>query len=139
MGDEKQILRQRRRENLFELLGLLGDDRKQIEYGQSVGDKIAIDELQCMWFDDHYRADEPEFQTEYDKEELNALKKFNETENAEDPCVLILQNEYVDEPQVGVYVKITKKRITEWVVEWLTDSKREEESIDKFIETHNSK
>ena len=78
MGDEKQILRQRRRENLFELLGLLGDDRKQIEYGQSVGDKIAIDELQCMWFDDHYRADEPEFQTEYDKEELNALKKFND-------------------------------------------------------------
>jgi putative acetyltransferase len=67
-----------------------------------------------------------------------ALKFSNETANAENPCVLILQKEYIDEPEDGVYIKMCKERITEWLVEWLLDSKREEGSIDSFIETHNS-
>lgn len=78
MEDEKLTLRQRRRENLFELLELLADKTKQIEYGQLVGDRVAIDELLCMWFDDQYHGDHPEFQTEYDNEELTALRKFND-------------------------------------------------------------
>jgi hypothetical protein len=66
--------------------------------------------------------------------DFESAKQFAEcTDGAEEPCVLILQKEYIDEPQDGVFIKIKKDRITEWLVSWLDDSKREKDSIDKFI------
>jgi putative acetyltransferase len=64
----------------------------------------------------------------------SALAFAIRTLGAKDPNVLILQKEYVDEPTAGVFTKITAERIAEWRVEWLEDSKREENNIDKFIE-----
>lgn len=65
-----------------------------------------------------------------------ALEKSENTERAEEPLVLILQEQYVDEPQAGVFVKKVNSRITEWCVEWLEGSKREKDSIDDFIKNN---
>ncbi|MBA2612674.1 MAG: GCN5 family acetyltransferase [Bacteroidetes bacterium] len=66
--------------------------------------------------------------------DYESAKKYAEnTDGSEDPCVLILQKEYIDEPEDGVFVKIKKRRITEWLVPWLSDSKRDTDSLDKFI------
>lgn len=82
MQDDETILKQRRRESLFRLLDLLSDSEKQISFGHQVGDRVAIDELQCMWFDDQYHGDRSEFQKEYSKDELTALKAFNDYYNS---------------------------------------------------------
>ena len=69
----------------------------------------------------------------------SALEYSLETEGAEEPLVLILQNEHINEPEEGVFIKVTKKRITEWQVGWLTDSKREKDSIENFIAENTKK
>lgn len=55
------------------------------------------------------------------------------TKGAEDPLVLVLQHEHVDEPKPGVYEHIKGDRITEWQVEWLEKSKRGQNSIPEFL------
>ena len=69
----------------------------------------------------------------------SALAYSSHTKGAEEPCVLILQKEYIDEPEEGVFYKVKKERITEWQVDWLTDSKREADSLDKFIAENSNK
>ncbi|MBD2716466.1 hypothetical protein KBK19_15600 [Microvirga sp. STR05] len=69
----------------------------------------------------------------------SALRFSKKTIGAKDPDVLILQREYVDEPQEGVFVKITSERVAEWRPEWLQNSKREKGSIDRFIAEQNRK
>lgn len=69
----------------------------------------------------------------------SALAFTIRTEGAKEPNVLILQKEYVDEPEDGVFIKRTTQRIAEWRVEWLADSKREGNSIDLFIEEQNKR
>jgi hypothetical protein len=71
-------LKIKRRENLRELLVLLSDKDRQLDYAKDVGDKKAIDELLCMWFDDQYHGDKEEFREMYDNEEFKSLKKFND-------------------------------------------------------------
>ena len=66
-----------------------------------------------------------------------ALKFSESTEGSEEPLVLIKQLEWIDEPESGSYIHETGERITEWCVEWLTDSKREENTIRNFIEASN--
>jgi hypothetical protein len=66
------------RESLIDLLDLLSDKNKQIEYAKTVGDKVAIDELVCMWFDDQYKPDSEIFIAAYNDKELVVLKKFND-------------------------------------------------------------
>jgi hypothetical protein len=77
--------------------------------------------------DDYYQA----FRT---YEEGLAFSKS--TLRAEEPLVLILQREWIDEPQPGHYVRKNQERITEWKVEWLADSKASSEAIDKFLAEH---
>jgi putative acetyltransferase len=55
------------------------------------------------------------------------------TQNAEDPLVLVLQRESINEPEPGQYVHVTEPRVTEWQVEWLADSKRSADSIRRFL------
>lgn len=63
----------------------------------------------------------------------NALLFSNKTEGAKEPYVLVLQKEYVDEPEDGVFIKVSTERIAEWRPDWLMNSKREENNIDQFI------
>ena len=62
-------------------------------------------------------------------------KRFSErTERAEEPLVLVLQREHINEPEPGKYVHVKGGRITEWRVEWLAGSKRGPDTIQKFLE-----
>lgn len=59
--------------------------------------------------------------------------------DAEKPLVLVRQNEYIGESELGQFEHFKEERITEWQVEWLADSKREADSIVKFLEENNKK
>lgn len=67
----------------------------------------------------------------------DALRFSKDTDGAEWPLVLVLQNEHVNEPQPGVYQHIKKPRIVEWQPDWLEGSKRAPELIERFLEEHN--
>jgi putative acetyltransferase len=74
--------------------------------------------------DDYYRA----FATYED------AKRFSErTERAEEPLVLVLQREHINEPEPGKYVHVKGDRITEWRVEWLAGKKRGPDTIPNFL------
>ena len=77
--------------------------------------------------DDYYKA----FPT-YEE----GLAYSKSTLGAEEPLVLILQREWIDEPQPGSYVRKSEERLTEWKVEWLAGSKRSPEAIDRFLAEH---
>ena len=63
------------------------------------------------------------------------IKFANETQNAAPPIVLVLQREHVNEPEKGKFEHVTDERITEWLVEWLTEEKkRKENSIREFLQ-----
>ena len=47
--------------------------------------------------------------------------------------MLVLQNEYIDEPEPGQYIHVKEERITEWPVVFLTRPKRNERTIPSFL------
>ncbi len=51
----------------------------------------------------------------------------------EDPLALVLQREYIDEPEPGQYIHVAEKRITEWPVEFLGRPRRTERTIPDFM------
>ncbi len=51
----------------------------------------------------------------------------------EEPLALILQREYIDEPEDETYVHIREERVTEWPVEFLTRPRRTEQTIPAFM------
>jgi putative acetyltransferase len=51
----------------------------------------------------------------------------------EEPIALILQREYIDEPESGTFAHIKEERITEWSVEFLKRPKRTETTIPEFF------
>jgi hypothetical protein len=55
------------------------------------------------------------------------------TESAEEPLALILQEEFIDEPEDGKYVHIKERRVAEWPVEFLSRPKRTERTIPDFL------
>jgi len=74
--------------------------------------------------DDYYRA----FST------YEEAKMFSErTAKAEEPLVLVLQREHINEPEPGKYVHVKGDRITEWRVEWLAGNKRGPDTIKNFL------
>lgn len=62
-----------------------------------------------------------------------ALEFSRETPGADEPLALVLQEEYIDEPEPGHYVHIRKRRIVEWAPEFLTRPKRRPETIPRFL------
>src|SRR4030042_971156 len=62
-----------------------------------------------------------------------AARFSEQTEGAEEPLVLVLQREYVNEPEPGRYVHVKADRLTEWRVEWLAESKRGPNSVAEFL------
>ena len=51
----------------------------------------------------------------------------------EEPLALVLQEEYIVEPEPGQYVHIKEQRVTEWPVEFLRRPKRDEDTIPDFL------
>jgi len=62
-----------------------------------------------------------------------ALEFSEETEGAEPPLALILQREYISEPDPGVYEHIREERLTEWPPEFLNRPQRTPETIPSFL------
>lgn len=55
------------------------------------------------------------------------------TPGAQQPLALVLQREYIDEPETGRYVHVRKRRITEWPVEFLSRPRRTATTIPDFL------
>lgn len=51
----------------------------------------------------------------------------------EEPIALILQKEYIDEPEAGQYIHMKEERITEWPVQFLSRPKRDENTLPNFF------
>ncbi|WP_158825195.1 GCN5 family acetyltransferase [Mucilaginibacter lacusdianchii] len=63
----------------------------------------------------------------------DALTFSKENIGAELPIALVLQNEYIDEPEDGQYIHIKEHRLTEWPVDLLTRPKRSMDTIPNFL------
>jgi hypothetical protein len=73
---------------------------------------------------DYYRA----FATH-----AEAAKFAKAAAGAEEPLALVLQREYIDEPEAGKYVHVTKPRVAEWPVEFLRRPRRDARTIPDFL------
>ncbi len=62
-----------------------------------------------------------------------ALEFSHATPGAEEPLALILQREYINEPEPGKYIHVKEERITEWPVELLTRPRRTDRTIPDFF------
>ena len=63
----------------------------------------------------------------------DALDFARATDEAADPLALVLQEEYIDETQLGLYVHVRERRVTEWPVTFLRRPRRTPETIPAFI------
>ena len=68
-----------------------------------------------------------------------ALLFSQATTGAEQPLALVRQDQWIDEPESGVFIPHRSKRITEWRVEWLLQSKRRPGSISAFLKTRRTR
>lgn len=62
-----------------------------------------------------------------------ALAFSNKTKGAQVPLALVLQKEYIDEPEAGKYKHVKKQRIAEWAPEFLSRPQRTEKTIPDFM------
>ena len=62
-----------------------------------------------------------------------ALEFSQQTKGAEEPLALILQREYISEPEPGQYIHMREERVTEWPVEFLSRPRRTERTIPDFM------
>jgi putative acetyltransferase len=51
----------------------------------------------------------------------------------EEPLALILQEEYIGEPEAGRYIHVKERRVTEWPVSFLARPKRTANTIPDFF------
>ena len=63
----------------------------------------------------------------------DALAFSQENAGSEEPLALILQEEYISEPEPGIYVHVKERRITEWPVAFLSRPRRTPQTIPDFI------
>lgn len=52
---------------------------------------------------------------------------------ADEPLALIVQEEYIDEPEAEQYAHVRERRITEWPVAFLRRPRRTAETIPRFL------
>ncbi len=62
-----------------------------------------------------------------------ALIFSQKTKGAEEPLALVLQREYISEPEPGHYIHMKEERITEWPVRFLSRPRRTESTIPDFL------
>lgn len=66
-----------------------------------------------------------------------AIRFSKETPGAKEPLVLVRQYEHINEPEPGKFIHVVGNRVTEWRVEWLKGSKREQNTISDFLKANN--
>jgi hypothetical protein len=62
-----------------------------------------------------------------------ALEFSQESQGTENPIALVLQKEFIDEPEPGKYIHVKEQRLTEWPVEFLSRPKRNANTIPDFL------
>lgn len=62
-----------------------------------------------------------------------AIEFSRDTEGAEEPLALVLQREYIDEPEAGKYVHMRQERVAEWPLRFLSRPRRTEETLPRFF------
>jgi len=62
-----------------------------------------------------------------------ALEFSSQTAGADEPLALILQREFIDEPEPENYVHKKEERITEWPVTFLSRPRRNDRTIPDFL------
>ena len=62
-----------------------------------------------------------------------ALAFSEAADGAEVPLALVLQREYIDEPEPGMFVHVMDERVAEWPVQFLTRPRRTNETIPAFL------
>lgn len=62
-----------------------------------------------------------------------ALEFANDNRGASPPLALILQREYINEVDPGVYEHVREERFAEWPVEFLSRPKRSTDTIPNFL------
>jgi len=62
-----------------------------------------------------------------------ALEFSKQTDGADDPLALILQREFIDEPEPDNYIHIKEERIAEWPVTFLSRPRRNDQTIPDFL------
>ena len=73
---------------------------------------------------DYYYA----FETQAEAQQFS-----NATQGAEEPLALVLQREYIDEPEPGEYLHKKEERVTEWPVAFLRRPRRTPRTIPDFL------
>lgn len=63
----------------------------------------------------------------------DAVEFAKATPGAEQVLALVLQEEYIDEPEPGAYRHVVSRRITEWPAEFLARPRRDERTIPDFM------
>lgn len=63
----------------------------------------------------------------------DALDFAQNNDGCEEPLALILQREYIDETEPGVYIHMKEERITEWPVAFLKRPRRTDKTIPDFL------
>lgn len=56
-----------------------------------------------------------------------------QTQGAKSPLALVLQEEYIDEPEPGRYIHRKERRVTEWPPELLSRPRRTADTIPNFM------
>ena len=64
-------------------------------------------------------------------EDADAFSRSND--GTDEPLALVLQREYIDEPQAGQYVHVREERVTEWPVAFLSRPRRDAHTIPDFL------
>jgi hypothetical protein len=62
-----------------------------------------------------------------------ALDFSQDNQGTEEPLALVLQEEFIDEPEVGRYVHVKERRVAEWPVSFLARPKRTANTIPDFF------
>jgi putative acetyltransferase len=62
-----------------------------------------------------------------------ALEFSQKTPGAEEPLALIVQEEYISEPEPGTYLHVKARRVTEWPVAFLSRPRRTARTIPDFL------
>jgi hypothetical protein len=62
-----------------------------------------------------------------------ALRFSKRHPGAEEPLALVLQKEYIEEATAGKYIRVKKRRVTEWPAEFLSRPRRTKDTIPDFL------
>lgn len=64
---------------------------------------------------------------------VEAMEFSRSQPGAEEPLALVLQEEYIDEPETEQYAHVRERRVTEWPVVFLRRPRRTAETIPRFL------